>query len=148
MNLENKLNQEIKKAMKSKDKDRLNAIRSIKSAIANYTTQKNAKELDDSIILGIIQKIQKQLKDSIDIYKEQNRKDLLKEDSNLLSVIEEFLPAQLSDHELTTIVLDVINSLGATTMKDMGKVMSMVNKEVNGGSDSKTISLKVKEFLK
>ena len=138
----------MKVAMKSKDAQALQALRSVKSAILLAQTESGAKEeLDEKAELALLQKLVKQRKDSAAIYKEQNRDDLAAPELAEAAVIEQFLPAQLSDEEVTKLVEEAIAQTGASSMADMGKVMGIVSGKAAGRADGKTISTIVKKKL-
>ena len=148
MSLLEKIDNSIKSAMKSKDSLALESLRAVKSAILLFKTQSgssNDLSLDDEI--KILQKLVKQRKESADIYKNQNRLELSEIELNQASIIESFLPKQMSYDEVSLVVDQIINKFGATTMKDMGKVMGLASKELSGKSDGKTISEIVKKKL-
>ena len=148
MSLLEKIDNSIKLAMKSKDSLALESLRAVKSAILLFKTQSgfsNDLSLDDEI--KILQKLVKQRKESADIYKNQNRLELSEVELNQASIIESFLPKQMSYDEVSLVVDQIINKFGATTMKDMGKVMGLASKELSGKSDGKTISEIVKKKL-
>ncbi len=149
MNLEIQINNDIKEAMRSKNKIALETLRSIKSAILLEKTQTGGvKNLDSSIELKILQKLHKQRKESANIFKEQNRNDLAENELSQAVIIEQYLPQQLSEEELISILKNIINQLGASSMADMGKIMSEANLKLAGKSDGKTISNIVKRLLK
>jgi uncharacterized protein YqeY len=141
------INKEIKAAMLAKDQVRLSALRSIKSAFIMAQTEKGAGELDDLAIQKIIQKQVKQRKDAAEIYINQSREDLAKEELDQVSVLEQFLPEQMSVEEIKVVVDQMIASLGATSMGDMGKVMGAVNQKLAGKADGKQIAQIVKSCL-
>lgn len=148
MNLEIEINEKIKEAMKAKDKDRLNALRAIKSAILLAKTEKGASEtLSQDVEIKILQKLYKQRKESYEIFTQQDRKDLAAEELSQLKVIEEFLPKPLSDEELTDQIKSIIMEVGASTTSDFGKVMAVASKKLAGRADGKAISEKVKSLL-
>jgi uncharacterized protein YqeY len=148
MTLADKINDEIKEAMKAREKEKLEALRSIKKVILEAKSTKGAgSELDDDEVLKIIAKLAKQGTDSATIYKEQGRMDLYEPEMFQVSVFEAFLPKKLSDAELTTSIKSIIAELGATSMKDMGKVMGVATKKLAGLADGKDVSAKVKELL-
>ncbi|WP_297696546.1 GatB/YqeY domain-containing protein [uncultured Eudoraea sp.] len=141
MSLQNKVMEEIKAAMKAKDTIALESLRAIKSALLLAQTEKGAGgEMSDTDEIKIIQKLVKQRKDSAAIFKEQGREDLAEPELAQVAVIEKFLPAQLSADEIEKVVVEIIESYGASGMKDMGKVMGMVSKQLAGQADGKTIS--------
>lgn len=141
MSLQNQVMEEIKAAMKAKDKITLESLRAIKSALLLAQTEKGAGEvMTDADEIKLIQKLVKQRKDSATIFKEQGREDLAEPELAQVAVIENFLPAQLSVDEIEKVVIQIIESTGSSGMKDMGKVMGMVSKELGGQADGKTIS--------
>jgi uncharacterized protein YqeY len=138
----------MKVAMKAKDALTLQALRSVKSAILLAQTETGAKDtLSEADELKILQKLVKQSKDSATIYNEQGRADLADPEMVEAAVIEQFLPEQLSEEEVAKVVDEVIAQTGASSMKDMGKVMGMTNAKLAGKADGKTISGIVKERL-
>ena len=148
MSLIKQIAEDMKTAMKSKDKVRLESLRSIKSAIMLAQTEKGAgAELNADEELQILTKLQKQRKDSLSIYEEQGREDLAAEEKAQLAVIETFLPKPLSAEELEDYLKKVIAETGAESARDMGKVMGRASKELAGKADGKTISTKVRELL-
>ena len=148
MALFDQINDDIKTAMKAREKDRLQALRNIKKVMIEAKSAIGADAvLDDNAVLKIISKLAKQGNDSAAIYKEQNREDLYDLEMVQVSVFEEYLPAKLSDEELTSIVKTVIDEAGATSMKDMGKVMGIASKKLAGKADGRDISAKVKSLL-
>ena len=139
----------IKDAMRAKDADRLRALRAIKSMILlEETSGSNADGLSADAEMKILMKAAKQRKDSLDVYVTQNRPDLAEKEQAELSIIEEFLPKQLSEEELTTRIAEIIAAVGATSPADMGKVMGAASKQLAGLADGKAISAKVGELLK
>ncbi|MCR9154255.1 MAG: GatB/YqeY domain-containing protein [Bacteroidetes bacterium] len=148
MSLSQQIATDLKEAMKSKDKVRLESLRSIKSAILLAQTEKGAgASLNEEEELKILTKLQKQRKDSLAIYEEQNREDLAAEERAQLAVIETFLPQALSETELEDYLKKVIAETGAESAKDMGKVMGRASKDLAGRADGKTISAKVRALL-
>ena len=148
MSLQQDIMTALKEAMKSKDQIALTALRAVKSAILLAQTESGAKEdLTEDQELKILQKLVKQRKDSAAIYLEQDRKDLALPEIDEAEVISQFLPEALTDEEIEKVVIATIEQIGAEGMKDMGKVMSMVSKELLGQADGKTISSIVKAKL-
>ena len=142
------LTDEIKTAMRAKDSLRLEALRAIKSAVMlEQTSSAAGTTLTDEQEIKLVQKLVKQRKDSAQIFKDQNRLDLAEPEEAQAKIIAEFLPAQLSEEEITKIVGDIISQTGAQGMKDMGKVMGMASKQMAGTADGKTISTIVKQLL-
>ena len=131
MNFQDQLNSKLKSAMREKNKVALESLRAIKSAILLLQTQLGAKETpDDNEITKLLQKLVKQRKESASIYREQGRVDLAEPEEAQISIISQFLPEQLSPEEVEKVIDEVIQLVGATTMKDMGKVMGMANKKI------------------
>ena len=139
---------ELKAAMRAKDTVALEALRAIKSAILLAQTEKGAGNgLSEEDEVKLVQKLVKQRKDSAAIYTEQGRDDLAQPELAQVSVIEKFLPEQLTEEEIEKVVVQTIDSIGADGMKDMGKVMGIVSKELAGQADGKTISTIVRNKL-
>jgi uncharacterized protein YqeY len=139
----------IKDAMRAKDADRLRALRAIKSMILlEETSGSSADGLSADSEMKILMKAAKQRRDSLEVYVAQNRPDLAEKEQVELAIIEEFLPKQLSDAELTSKITEIIASVGATSPADMGKVMGVASKQLAGLADGKAISAKVNELLK
>ncbi|MGD1945639.1 MAG: GatB/YqeY domain-containing protein [Croceivirga sp.] len=148
MGLQEKVMAELKAAMKTKDKVALEALRAIKSGILLAQTEKGGgnglSEVDE---IKLIQKLVKQRKDSAAIFEEQGRNDLAGPEMAQVAVIERFLPEQLTEEEIEKVVIQTIEVTNASGMKDMGKVMGVVSKELAGQADGKTISTIVKAKL-
>ena len=148
MSLKDTINNGVKEAMKAKDQDRLRTLRAVKAAILLAETETGAKtELTSDDEMKILMKLAKQRKDSATMYKEQNRDDLYQTEAAELAILEEFLPKQLSDEELTSKLKEIIAAVGAAGPQDMGKVMGASTKQLAGLADGKAISAKVKELL-
>jgi len=148
MSLQEQIMDAMKVAMKEKNQVALQALRSVKSAILLAQTETGAKgELSEDEEIKILQKLVKQRKDSASIYTQQGREDLAAPEIAEAEVIEQFLPEQMSDEEVAAVVEEIIRKTGADSMKDMGKVMGMANKELSGRADGKTISTLVKARL-
>ena len=148
MNFQDQLNSKLKAAMREKNKVALESLRAIKSAILLLQTQSGAKETpDDTEITKLLQKLVKQRKESASIFREQGRVDLAEPEEAQIEVISQFLPEQLSAEEVEKVVGEVVQSVGATTMKDMGKVMGMANKQLAGKADGKLIAEIIKKRL-
>ena len=148
MSLESRVMEEMKAAMKAKDTIALESLRAIKSAILLAKTDKGAgAELTEDEEIKLVQKLVKQRKDSAAIYKEQGREDLAEPELAQAAIIEQFLPEQLTEEEIEKVVVITIDSIGASGMQDMGKVMGIVSKELAGQADGKTISAIVKAKL-
>lgn len=148
MNFQDQLNSKLKAAMREKNKVALESLRAIKSAILLLQTQSGAKETPDDVeITKLLQKLVKQRKESASIFREQGRVDLAEPEEAQIEIISQFLPEQLSAEEVERVIDEVIQSVGATTMKDMGKVMGMANKQLAGKADGKLIAEIVKKRL-
>ena len=148
MSLEQQISKGIMEAMKAKDTVRLSALRNAKKYIIEAKTAgPEIAELPDADVLKIISKLAKQGTDSAAIFTEQNRPDLAAEELAQVAVFQEFLPKQLTAEELAAEVKAVIAEVGATSMKEMGKVMGVASKRLAGRADGKDISAKVKELL-
>ena len=148
MNLFDKVSGDIKTAMLARDKVRLEALRGIKKEFLEAKTAKGGYgDLIDDAALKILAKIVKQRKESASSYTEQNREDLAGEELAQAAIIEEYLPKQLSEEELTAALKEIIARVGATSAKEMGKVMGTATKELAGKAEGKAISAKVRELL-
>lgn len=148
MSLISKIDSEIKSAMLAKQEGRLRGLRAIKAALLLAKTEKGAgEELGEEAELKAIQKQIKQRKDSIEIYKQQNRADLALIEEEELAVMEEFMPKQLSAEELRTAIEKIVSDLGVSDPKEMGKVIGAANKILQGKSDGKSIAEMVKQVL-
>lgn len=148
MSLEQTISKEIMAAMKAKDAVRLAALRNIKKyVIEAKTASAGIDELADADVVKIISKLAKQGADSAAIYTQQNRADLAEEEMTQVRVMQEFLPRPLTAEELAEAVKTIIADLGATSMKDMGRVMGEASKRLAGKADGKDISAKVRELL-
>lgn len=148
MSLQKKIEEEIKSAMKAKDKLRLQALRSIKSQILLAKSEKGAgEELGEERELQILMKAAKQRKDSLEIYEKEGREDLAATERAELEIIEEFLPKMMTPDEVRTEVSRILEQIGANSPKDMGKAMGAVMKQLAGKAENKTISAIVKELL-
>lgn len=148
MALFEKVNEDIKTAMKERDKVALETLRNIKKVFLEAKTAPGANDtLEDSDALKMIQKLAKQGKESAQTYIDAGRQDLADAELAQVSVIERYLPEQLSEAEIEKMVKTIIDQTGAASMKDMGKVMGMANKQLAGKADGKTISGIVKKLL-
>ncbi|NOY38119.1 MAG: GatB/YqeY domain-containing protein [Chlorobi bacterium] len=148
MNLEEKIMADLKKAMREKDPVKRNALRAVKSAILLAKTEKGkSHDLTPEDELKILQKLVKQRNESAAIYREQNRMDLYEKENAEAALIGKFLPPQLSTEELRAGLQRIIQETGATTIKDMGKVMGIATKKYAGKADGNTISTIVREIL-
>ncbi|WP_282164416.1 GatB/YqeY domain-containing protein [Cellulophaga baltica] len=148
MSLQDQVMTEMKTAMKAKDKVALESLRAIKSALLLMQTENGSGEaISEDAEIQLVQKLVKQRKDSAAIFIEQGREDLAAPELQQVAIIEKFLPEQLSEEEIEKVVVQTIEATGAAGMKDMGKVMGMVSKELAGQADGKTISMIVKKKL-
>jgi len=147
MSLETTINEDLKTAMKAQDQVALRGIRAIKSAILLYKTSGAADELDSEKEIALLQKLVKQRQDSLDIFEKQGREDLAVIEREEIAVIMRYLPQQLTEDELRNEIKTIMTQLGATTMKDMGRVMGEASKKFAGKADGKTISAVVKALL-
>ena len=148
MSLFEKINDELKAAMKARDKVKLEALRNIKKVMIEALTAKGAgSELTDDESLKIIARLAKQGTDSAAIYKEQNRNELVEEEMAQVAVYETFLPQKLKGDELLKAVKAIVEKTGAASMKDMGKVMGIASKELAGKAEGAEIASRVKELL-
>ena len=148
MSLFETVNNDIKKAMLARDHVRLEALRGVKKEFLEAKTAKGADgELSDEVATKILAKMVKQRKESAAIYAGQNRDDLAQNELAEVAVIEEYLPKPLTDEELTAAVKQIIEQVGATSMKEMGKVMGVASKHLAGIAEGGAISAKVKQLL-
>jgi uncharacterized protein YqeY len=148
MSLEETVMAGMKDAMKSKDEATLRSLRAIKAEIIKAKTDPGAGGVVSAETeMKLLQKLVKQRKDSLEIFKQQNRQDLAQKEEEEIAVIEKFLPRQMSDEEIRAKVAAVIAETGAAGPQDMGKVMGVVTKQLAGQADSKVISAIVKELL-
>lgn len=148
MSLELLINNDIKVAMRAKDKSTLRALRAIKSALLLAKTEKGSSDgLDEAGELKLLTKLMKQRKDSLSIYEKENREDLAAKELEEIAVIAKYLPEQMSDEDVKAKVAAIIAQTGASSMRDMGKVMGLATKEMAGKADGKLISTIVKSLL-
>lgn len=147
MSLETQIMAQMKDAMKAKDEAGLRGLRAVKAAILLAKTSGGSGELTSDDEVKLLQKLVKQRKDSLEIYRQQNRADLAQKEEEEIAIIEKFLPKQLDAEELKTIIAAIIAETGAASAADMGKVMGAANKQLAGQADGKTISAVVKELL-
>ncbi len=148
MSLITQIDQDIKQAMLARQEAKLRGLRAIKSALLLARTEKGASEdISQETEIKVLQKLIKQRKESADIYKAQNREDLYKIEVEEMEVIEAFLPKQMERAEIEAYLKELIGRIGATSVKDMGRVMGTANKELAGKADGKTISEVVKQLL-
>ncbi len=148
MSLEEKVMQLMKEAMKAKDEALLRSVRAIKAEIIKAKTEPGANGMiSEDGEMKLLQKMVKQRKDSLSIFQEQNREDLAKKEMEEIEVLEKFLPAQLSQAELETAIAAIIIAVGASSPKDLGKVIGTASKQLAGKADGKAIAEVVKTLL-
>ena len=148
MSLEERINNDIKTALKARERSRLEAIRAIKSAILLAKTEKGASSsIDEATEFKLLQKLVKQRRDSAQIYKEQNRMDLYEQETLEADIINEYLPEQMDEKTLRDNIQRIITNLGVTSMADMGKVMGIASREFAGKADGKIIAGIVRSLL-
>ena len=148
MALQEQVMQELKAAMKAKDTVALESLRAIKSALLIAKTDKGGGgTMTENEEIALVQKLVKQRQDSLDIYEKQGREDLAKTEREEIEVLQRYLPEQISEDELKGIIQEIIAETGASSMKDMGRVMGMASKKLAGKADGKTISGVVKSLL-
>ena len=147
MSLEIKINEDIKKAMLAKEKDKLNALRAIKAAILLLKTSGDHAEITEEIEFKTLQKLAKQRKDSADLYLEQHRDDLYQEEMIQLPYISEYLPKLLSEDEIRVFVSQIAQDNQITEAKDMGRLIGLCTKALTGKADNKLIATVVKNLL-
>lgn len=148
MSLKAQIEAEIKQSMLNKDKDRLRALRAIKSQILLAETEKGAKaELSEDAEMKLLTKAAKQRKDSLEIYEKEGREDLAEVERGELAVIESFLPEQMDEAQVKEVLKKIISEVGASGPQDMGKVMGVATKQLAGKADGKMISTITKDLL-
>jgi uncharacterized protein len=148
MDLQQRIDADIKAAMLAREKDKLNALRAIKSAILLELTKEGGQSgLDETVGLKIMQKLHRQRMESAAIYHQQGRADLASEEEAQAKVIEAYLPKRISDAEVESVVREVIATMGASSMADMGKVMGEANKRMAGKADGSAVAAMVKRLL-
>jgi len=147
MSVQDQITNDIKEAMKARNVDKLAALRAVKSAIMLEATKDGSTIVADEISLQIITKLVKQRKDSAAIFTEQNRPDLAVDEINQLAYLEEYLPTQMGEEEVRSVVKEVIAQVGASSPADMGKCMSLLMGKLKGKADGSLISKLVKEEL-
>lgn len=148
MSLELTVNENMKKAMLAKDEVGLRALRAIKAAVLLAKTAEGATAtLSEDTEIKLLQKLVKQRKDSLEIFERQNRMDLAQKEKEELEVIERFLPKQMSEAEIRTVVAEIVKQTGVTNISGLGQVMGVATKQLAGKADGKVISAIVKELL-
>lgn len=147
MSLTEKINEDIKKAMLAREKGKLEALRAIKSALLLEMTSEGGSEITPETEIKLLQKLVKQRRETAEVYTGQNRTDLAEVETYQADVIAAYLPAQMSREELIPIISQIIAETGASSVKDMGKVMAAAAGKLSGKADNKTISLVIKDLL-
>lgn len=147
MTLEERIQKDLVSAMKNRQENALAALRSIKTAIQNEKTSGAYHELTDADIVGLIQKLVKQRKESMDIYSQAGRDELADKEQQEMFVLMNYVPKQLTEEEVEVKVKEIIAETGASSMKDMGKVMGLATQRMKGLAEGKTISQIVKNLL-
>ena len=147
MSLETRIMPDLKEAMRNKDQAALRGIRAIKAAILLIKTDGSGTELDEAGEIKLLQKLVKQRRDSLEIFVKQGREDLAAVEREEIAVIERYLPKQLDPAELEEMLKGIVAELGASSMRDMGKVMGVASKKLAGKADGKTISGIIKGLL-
>ncbi len=147
MSLEAKIAEDLKTAMKAKDEAAKRGIRAIKQAILLSKTDGSGEALDEEKEIKMLQKLVKQRRESLEIYEKQGREDLAVVEREEIAVIEKYLPVALSEEELEAYIRKVVQEEGATSVKEMGKIMARASKELSGKADGKAISAAVKKVL-
>ncbi len=147
MSIQEKINDEIKLSMKEKNVDKLSALRSVKSAILLELTKDGKTNMSDEIAIQIISKLVKQRKESASIFKSKNRLDLEKEELSQIKYLEVYLPKQLSEDEIEEYISIKLNEINNFSLKDMGRLMGLLMKELSGKADGKIISKILKRKL-
>ena len=146
MSLKNQLNQDMKEAMKARQAERLSTIRQLRSAIKNKEIEVR-QDLDDEGVIAVIGTLVKQRREAAQMYSDNGRPELAAKEEAELAVLQQYLPAQLSEDEIRSIVSGVIAEVGATSLKDLGKVMPQVMARTKGAADGKVVNQLVREQL-
>jgi len=144
--LQQRINDDVKTAMRSKDKDRLGVLRLITAAFKQKEVDERI-ELDDTMVLAIMDKMTKQIRDSIQQFEQAGRDDLVAKEAFELKIIQEYLPAQLTEDEISQIIAECVEASGAESAKDMGKVMGLLKPRLQGRADMGKVSGLVKQQL-
>ncbi len=147
MSLEIKITEDLKTAMKNKDQVALRGIRAIKSAIMLFNTSGSSEKLNEESEIKLLQKLVKQRKDSLEIYRQQNRPELASVEEEEIVIIEKYLPKQMSAEELSAVIKKIIDDNGVTEIKEMGKIIGLASKALAGQAEGKAISEEVKKQL-
>ena len=147
MKLEDRIMADLKEAMKAKDKARMRGIRAVKQALLLAKTDGSGKELSAEDEIKLVQKLVKQRKDSIKVYEEQSRADLAEVEQEEIDVLQNYLPEQMSEEDLTAFLKNLVGEVNAEGMKDMGRVMGLASKQLAGKAEGQLISKIVKSIL-
>ncbi len=147
MNLESRIQEDMKAALRSGDRAALETLRGLLAQIKDERIKRRPKEMTDEDVLAVVQRAVKRRKESIDLYKQGNRQDLVEKEQKEMEILQKYLPEQLSRDEIISIVNQVIEQVGASSIKDLGKVMGPVMKKVQGRADGKEIQQIVRERL-
>lgn len=147
MNLESKIQEDMKAALKAGDRAALETLRGLLAQIKDERIKKRPNELSEQDVLAVVQRAVKRRKESIEMYKQGNRQDLVDKEQKELELLQKYLPKQLSRDEIVKIVDQVIGQVGAASIKDLGKVMGPVMKQVQGRADGKEVQQIVRERL-
>jgi len=147
MSLSGKIDEQIKDAMKKGEATRLSVLRLLKSAVKYYQVEKKLAEVGDSDFLNVVRKQIKQRQDSVEAYKQGGRDELVSKEQEEIKILEQYLPASMSETDLEKLVKDTLQELGVSSKKEMGRVMKAVNEKVAGRADGKTISQIVQRNL-
>ena len=147
MTLEERINADIKAAMLAKERKKLDALRAVKSAILLLKTNGSGEAISEEAEIACLQKLVKQRKESAELYKQQNRMDLYEDEAFQQAVIEAYLPEQMSEEEIRTELQKIISETGASSVKDMGKVMQQASLKLKGKADMKQVSTIIREKL-
>ncbi len=146
MSLKERLKEDMKAALKAKDKEKLSVIRMLQALIKNAEIDKRG-ELTDEEIISLLQKYAKQRRESIEMYEKGGRQDLVEKEKRELEIVESYLPKQMSEEEIRELVAEVIKEVGASSPKDLGKVMQAVMPKVKGRADGSLVNRVVRELL-
>jgi uncharacterized protein len=147
MSLTDKINEDIKKAMLAREKEKLEALRAVKSALLLALTSEGTSQVTEDEEIKILQKLVKQRKETAIIYQQQKREDLVETELYQAEIISAYLPEQMDEASLIAFIKNLISELGASGMKDMGKVVNAANQQLAGKAESKTIAMIVRQEL-
>lgn len=147
MNLEKTIEQDVVQAMKNRDMEKVGVLRMVKAALGNYKIEKKNENLSDDEVLTVIQKQAKQRKESIDSFEKAGRHDLSEKEKKELAILQSYMPKELTDAELKTIIQKVVQATGAKTKADQGRVMKDLMPQVKGKADGKRVNEILAQFL-